>query len=406
VHRVSTQASPALLDLEAAVEKVVAEDALVLDTRRQVADLYVLTRARIGVDYATIKALRAARDSDALSKHEGRPVRSWLHEVCRLPQAEANRFWFLVRFLEEFPRTDEAFAAGRITMAHANTVLHALLTLPADLHDVIEPLLLEASEEQAPKDVADLVDELLEGLGFDKESDERRERRYAQRGVDFQPVAHRTYAMSGTLMPEVVEVLKLALSAADDGRGSEDQRSPRQRMHDALAVIARFFLEHADISPVNGERPRIVITIRREDLEAAPGVAALATLGSGTKIPVETARRLCCDAGVLPVVLGGKGEVLDLGRTSRDFSQAIRRAAYVQQRGACAFPGCRRKCAELHHIIWWSKGGKTAIGNAAWLCAFHHWLVHEGKWELRRDDDGFTFTSPYGDIRHRSLLAA
>lgn len=388
------------------MEKVTSDEGLVLDTRRQVADLYVLNRARIGIDYATIKALRAARDSDALVKHEGRPFKSWLHEVCRMPKAQAGRFAFLVRFLDDFPLTDAAFAEGRITMDHADTVLHALLTLPEELREIVEAFLVEASEEQTPKQVAELVDELLEGLGYDKESDTRRERRYAQRGVDFQPVAHRTYAMSGTLMPEVAEVLKLALAAADDAGGSEDQRTPRQRMHDALAVVARFFLEHADISPVNGERPRIIITIRREDLDAAPGVAAMASLGSGAKIPLETARRLACDAGVLPVVLGGNGEVLDVGRASRDFSLAIRRGAYVQQGGTCAFPKCRRKCVELHHIIWWSKGGKTSIDNAAWLCAFHHWLVHEGKWDLRRDDDGFTFTSPYGDIRHRSLGAA
>ena len=387
------------------MEKVTAEDPLVLDTRRQVADLYVLQRAQIGIDYAMIKALRAARDSDALSKHEGTTVRSWLHEVCRLQKAQAARFCFLVQFLDDFPLTDEAFAAGRITMDHADTVIHALLTLPEQLRGTVEPFLVEASQEQTPKEVANWVDELLEGLGYDKESDTRRERRYAQRGVDFQPVAHRTYAMSGTLLPEVAEVLKLALSAADDAGGSEDLRTPRQRMHDALGVVARFFLDHADISPVNGERPRIIVTIRREDLDAAPGVAAMATLGSGTKVPVETARRLACDAGVLPVVLGGKGEVLDIGRAGRDFSQAIRRAAYVQQGGRCAFPKCRRTCAELHHIVWWSKGGKTSIDNAAWLCAFHHWLVHEGKWDLRRDDDGFTFTSPYGDVRHRSLGA-
>ena len=384
-----------------------ADDGLVLDTRRQVADLDVLARAQIGLDYATVQALRAARDSDALAKHEGTTVMSWLHETCRLPKAQAARFSFLVQLLDQYPRTEEAFAAGRITMDHADTVIHALLTLPQALRDTVEPYLLKQCEEDAPKAVADFVDQLLEALGFDKESDARRERRYAQRGVDFQSVAHRTHAMTGTLMPEVAEVVKLALQAADDPEGSEDQRTPRQRMHDALGVIARFFLEHADhVSPVNGERPRLVITIRREDLEAAPGVAAMATLGSGAKVPMDTARRLACDAGVIPVVLGGKGEVLDLGRASRDFSQAIRRGAFIQQGGTCAFPKCRRRCVELHHIVWWSKGGKTSIDNAAWLCAFHHWLVHEGKWEMRRDEAGFLFTSPYGDTRHRSLGAA
>ena len=402
----SAAASPALLDLAAAVGTVVREDSLVLDAHRQVADLDVLVQARIGIDYSLIRRLRTAWRSDALASVEGRSVKSWLHETCRMSNAQAGRYVFLLRFVDEFPRTEAAFAEGRITMEHAETVLHALLSLPAELRDVIEPLLLEACEDEPPAAVAKFVDELLEGLGYDKESDERRERRYAQRGVDFQPVAHRTYAMTGTLMPEIAEVLRLALNAADDGGGEEDKRTPRQRMHDALGVISRFFLAHADLPPVNGERPRLVVTIRREDLDAASGVAAMASMGSGTKIPVETARRLCCDAGILPVVLGGKGEVLDIGRASRDFSQAMRRGAWIQQGGRCAFPKCRRRCVELHHVVWWSRGGTTSLDNAAWLCAFHHWLVHEGKWEMRRDEASFTFTNPYGDTRLRCLLAA
>lgn len=403
---VSAESSPVVQDLATAIEKVVRDDALVLDPQRQVADLEVFARARIGVDYAMLQALRRAHASDALEQVVGRSIRSWLIEDCRMPKPVAGRFSFLLRFLDEYPRTDEVLAAGCISMEHAAAVLHALLTLPVELRETVEPFLLEACEEMTPSEVSKWVDELLEGMGFDKESDTRRERRFAQRGVDFNAVAHRTYAMSGTLMPEVAEALKLALQAADPQGGDEDTRTPRQRMHDALGVISRFFLDHADVSPVSGERPRLVVTIRREDLDAAPGVAALASLGSGDKIPVATARRLCCDAGVLPVVLGGKGEVLDVGRASRSFSTATRRAAWIQQKGACAFPKCRRPVMECHHIVWWTHQGASDLGNAAWLCAFHHWLVHEGKWGMRRDEDGFTFTGPHGDTRHRRLAAA
>ena len=55
----------------------------------------------------------------------------------------AQRFWFLMRFLVDFPRTDAAFAAGGITMDHAATVIRALLTLPVELRDTVEPFLLD-----------------------------------------------------------------------------------------------------------------------------------------------------------------------------------------------------------------------------------------------------------------------
>jgi len=123
-------------------------------------------------------------------------------------------------------------------------------------------------------------------------------------------------------------------------------------------------------------------------------------------LPIS-ARRLACDAQVIPVVLGGRGEVLDIGRASREFNEAIRRAAFIEQDGTCAFRGCHRRCMELHHIVWWTHGGHTSLDNAAWLCAYHHWLVHEGGWTLSRAPDrSFVWTSPTGEVRRRCLQAA
>jgi len=57
---------------------------------------------------------------------------------------------------------------------------------------------------------------------------------------------------------------------------------------------------------------------------------------------------------------------------------------------------------DLHHIEWWSNGGTTDLDNAAWLCAFHHWLVHEARWTMRRDKArSYVFTAPDGrEIGH------
>jgi Domain of unknown function (DUF222) len=42
-----------------------------------------------------------------------------------------------------------------------------------------------------------------------------------------------------------------------------------------------------------------------------------ANLDTGQTISAALARRLACEAGIIPAVLGGKSEVLDLGRTRR-----------------------------------------------------------------------------------------
>ena len=82
------------------------------------------------------------------------------------------------------------------------------------------------------------------------------------------------------------------------------------------------------------------------------------------------------------------------------FSTAIRRAALIRDDHSCAFGGCRRPVRELHHVQWWSRGGATSLDNAAWLCAFHHWLVHEGGWSMAAMCNGWIFTDP-GGAEHR-----
>ena len=46
----------------------------------------------------------------------------------------------------------------------------------------------------------------------------------------------------------------------------------------------------------------------------------------GTPIPVEVMRRLACEADIVPVVLNGRGEALDVGRTQRLATPAQRDA--------------------------------------------------------------------------------
>ena len=61
----------------------------------------------------------------------------------------------------------------------------------------------------------------------------------------------------------------------------------------------------------------VVVTIPIETLH---GGLATATMDTGTRLTPGEARRMACDAGLIPVVLGGKSEVLDHGRMRRLFS--------------------------------------------------------------------------------------
>lgn len=97
----------------------------------------------------------------------------------------------------------------------------------------------------------------------------------------------------------------------------------------------------------------------------------------GQPISAPAARGLLCNSEFLPIVFGGRGEVLDLGRTSRRFPAYMKRAVLARD-GGCLVPGCTvpPEHVEFHHREPWSQGGRTSIENALAVCTFHHHMIH------------------------------
>ncbi len=105
-------------------------------------------------------------------------------------------------------------------------------------------------------------------------------------------------------------------------------------------------------------------------------------------MPAGAARRIACDAAILPMVLGGASQVLDVGRAQRLFTPAQRRALTERDRG-CAWPGCDRPpgWTQAHHVVSWLDGGPTDLDNGVLLCLFHHQQAHQSEWTIRLGPD-------------------
>jgi hypothetical protein len=114
-----------------------------------------------------------------------------------------------------------------------------------------------------------------------------------------------------------------------------------------------------------------------------------AVLSYGGPVSAAEARRIACDADIIPAVLGSGSEVLDVGRANRLFTPPIRRALALRDNG-CAFPGCDRPVAwcEAHHVQHWLHYGESAYTNGVLLCQFHHTEVHKGHWTFVFATDG------------------
>jgi hypothetical protein len=167
------------------------------------------------------------------------------------------------------------------------------------------------------------------------------------------------------------------------------------RLLDALVDGCRR-LQGAELLPqCPGATPRLTLTMSRVELRHRTGFA---TTETGQQLSASAVRRLCCDAEVIPAVLGGRSEVLDVGRTRRLVTAAIWKAL-VARDGRCRFPRCTRPpmMTHAHHLRHWADGGPTSLDNLVLLCGHHHRLVHTGPWQIRRDGPaGFTFDPPPG----------
>jgi hypothetical protein len=105
--------------------------------------------------------------------------------------------------------------------------------------------------------------------------------------------------------------------------------------------------------------------------------------GHEVDLPIETIRRMACEAEIIPVVLGSNGVVLDVGRATRLASRYQRKALEVMY-STCAIPQCcvpHSQC-QPHHIRYWREDGTTDMNNLVPLCSSHHRSVHEGGWKL------------------------
>jgi len=388
------------------LSEALADDTLVLSHAQAVRDAEACLRIETVAHALTTKRLARVHELEATQGANGRLTKSWLIEEQLLTEPAAGRRMKLVRFLDNFPLVKAAYFAAKLTPTHVSALVSGLMSLPVAWWEAVEAPLVKHAQGCLPTEISGFIDDLLTAMGVDKKSDIQRERRNGALGFRLTKTMDGFYAASGLLDAETGHLLQCALHKLTVSRAPQDTRAPARRKHDALGEMARLVLAADQQPSFSGSPVGVMVTIPMELLEDRLREAWL-TLPTGMRITADTARRLACNAEIIPVVLGSAGEVLDIGRASRHFTAAQRRAAYLEQGGRCGFRHCRRRCVDLHHIIWWRLDGRTSLDNAVWLCSYHHWLVHDGGWSLVRGPDrSFIWTNTIGTEQIRHLTAA
>lgn len=351
---------------------------------------------------------------------------AWLRGRLRVAMPTARRLVELSRAVEERPDLDRALSAGAINVEQAVVVDACVGQLPIEVGieatSKAETLLINWAADFDPHALRRLGGRILEHVA--PEVAERVEaaalareeaRAYETRTLSLMASGDGRFRLTGWLDAEAAAVVNAALDPlctprhtvephrladaaglaagradADAGtgpRGAEaDDRTPGQRRADALLEVCRLVLGTGELPVNGGDRPQISVTITLDRLRRDLGVA---TLDTGERLTAAQARRLACDAQILPAVLGSQGQVLDVGQSRRLFSGALRRALVLRDRG-CAFPMCDRppRWCDGHHLKSWVDGGPTSLDNAVLLCGHHHRVVHHSNWAVRLGHDG------------------
>jgi Domain of unknown function (DUF222) len=187
-----------------------------------------------------------------------------------------------------------------------------------------------------------------------------------------------------------------------------DPRSVGQRQADALISIVQRALSGGRLGQHASVRPQVVVHVPYSTLEAKAGQAGIApaTLQeSKSPLPRRVLDRIMCDSELTRVVFGPTGEVLDVGRSQRTFTKALRRALDARD-GGCMYPGCLapvQQC-EGHHTRpgGWAGGADTKVDEGILACFHHHDHLHAMDISITRDEHGnWVFRDRWGmEIGH------
>ncbi|WP_232548701.1 HNH endonuclease signature motif containing protein [Propioniciclava soli] len=376
-------------------------------------------------------AAQVEEDSVAWREH-GTSASTWLMDAARLTRAEAARLIGSGQRLARFVEVGAAVGSGTVSPGQAEAITAVLEALPEDmpcaLVDEAQEMMIGFAATHNATELRRLSGRLLELLApeiCEEREAARLEREHAMamraRHLTFTDDHRGSVLIKGSLPVGQAEPLVAMVDAWAEAqrRGLEaldpaaTPVSPAMRRADGLIAMVDA-LARTQLSPKHGgDRPRVVVTLTWEDLRRAAGmatdggplpgqVAACGVrplrgrlVGSGVPIDAGTLRRWLCDCEVLPVVLGGRSEVLDQGRAKRLVTDEQRVALAVRD-GGCVFPGCPAapQACHAHHIVPWWAGGPTDLSNLVLVCPHHHATVEPShdpdadRWQVRLPEHG------------------
>jgi hypothetical protein len=293
-------------------------------------------------------------------------------------RTEAGRIGRRVELLEAVPDLAVALASGDVGVGQVDALAAVAKQMPVvlDHGDELVSLARDGTPDRVRERARLRGDLWAADGGLDRFERQRAQVRLVRRVDDVTGMHH----FGLDLDPERAGFLSAAIDRRVEERfHSGDWAGLSNDQRGALALY-----ELATTGGGNG-RPGVNLNVMIDAQTLIDGLheRSRIDLDGGGTLPVDTIRRLGCNAEILPIVLGGPSGVLDVGRTQR-MATPRQRAALQALHPTCGVPGCTvpYEHTQIHHVTWWRHGGPTDIDNMIPMCTKHHHDVHEGGWTI------------------------
>jgi hypothetical protein len=319
--------------------------------------------------------------------------------------------------LDQFPDLAKVFASGQISTAHLDVMARTLHQLDpqesiqlAKRGEWLNTIATHTTPDNFARAVKHEVARIHNDGGAAKLERQRRDallRHWLDRDSGMIHLHGRFDPESGLrVIGRIEQVAERLFHGAMPETCPTDER--KQGHLAALALVAlvdQSGQASRDTQSSPNTRAEVSVVIDYQTLVSGLHQNSVLHTGFETELPLETVRRMACEAEIIPVVLGKKGVVLDIGRSSR-LASRYQRLALGAMYTHCAIPNCHvsiDRC-QPHHIRYWRDDGRTDMNNLVPLCATHHRNVHESQWSLVLDPATRELTVGYPDgARHMAL---
>ncbi len=399
-HRVTS----AIADARARLASVTEVPVWSMDATETTAAIADVQAAKAQLAELEARLLSHADRIDIAAETGATKTATWHAHQTRTRRPVAFAATRLATGLETHDQTRAALAGGALHVEQAEVILRALAELPDDLDpDLVaqaEQQLLALAQDHDAKALRVLGRRVLEVISPDTadaheaallENEERAAAAATRLTMydDGHGKVHGRFTLdtlTGAMLKKALFAIAAPKHQASKGPLGERRPTPERLGQAFTELIERYPVKK--LPKTGGLNATVVVLM---DLDTLEGRLKAAHLDTGEPISPGAARRLACDARLIPAVLDGKSQVLDLGRGKRFYTEAQRIAKTIEV-GGCEAEGCDEPPGRthLHHPERWADGGQTNR-DGIMLC-HHHTRAHDQRYNMTKLPTGkYTF---------------